>query len=45
MDWPDTRLHLITRRGAEIVAVIGPEPSLRWKRFCDGCSSSCRRST
>src|SRR5699024_9194553 len=36
VDWPDTRLHLITPpRGPEIVAVIGPEPSLRWKRFCD----------
>ncbi|WP_341855435.1 PAC2 family protein [Brachybacterium sp. GPGPB12] len=36
VDWPDTRLHLITPpRGPEIVAVLGPEPSLRWKRFCD----------
>jgi hypothetical protein len=36
VEWPDTRLHLITPpRGPEIVTVMGPEPSLRWKRFCD----------
>ena len=36
IDWPDTQLHLITPpEGPEIVAVIGPEPSLHWKRFCD----------
>ena len=36
IDWPDTQLHLITPpQGPEIIAVIGPEPSLHWKRFCD----------
>jgi hypothetical protein len=36
IDWPDTRLHLVTPpRGPEIVTVMGPEPSLHWKRFCD----------
>src|SRR5690606_24254579 len=36
VEWPDTRLHLVTPpQGPEIVTVMGPEPSLRWKRFCD----------
>ena len=36
LDWPDTRLHLVTPpRGPEIITVLGPEPSLHWKRFCD----------
>ncbi len=36
IEWPDTRLHLVTPpRGPEIVTVLGPEPSLHWKRFCD----------
>lgn len=36
VDWPDTQLRLITPpRGQEIITVCGPEPSLRWKRFCD----------
>ena len=36
VDWPDTELRLLTPpRGPEIVTVLGPEPSLHWKRFCD----------
>src|SRR5699024_8205369 len=36
IEWPDTLLHLVTPpRGPELVTVTGPEPSLRWKRFCD----------
>lgn len=36
LDWPDTELHIVTPpRGPEIVTVLGPEPSLRWKSFCD----------
>ncbi|WP_114854819.1 PAC2 family protein [Brachybacterium sp. YJGR34] len=36
VDWPDTQLRLVTPpRGPEIVTVMGPEPSLRWKRFAD----------
>lgn len=36
VDWPDTELRLVTPpRGPEIITVTGPEPSLRWKQFCD----------
>lgn len=36
IDWPDTELHIVEPpRGPEIVTVMGPEPSLHWKRFCD----------
>lgn len=36
VDWPDTRLRLLEAgEGAEVVTVLGPEPSLRWKSFCD----------
>ncbi|MGP9536925.1 PAC2 family protein [Brachybacterium sp. AOP43-C2-M15] len=36
IDWPDTQLRLVTPpRGPEIVTVMGPEPSVHWKRFCD----------
>lgn len=36
VDWPDTELRILQPpRGPEIVTVLGPEPSLRWKRFCD----------
>ncbi|HIY24574.1 MAG TPA: PAC2 family protein [Candidatus Brachybacterium merdigallinarum] len=36
IDWPDTELRILTPpRGPEIVTVLGPEPSLHWKRFCD----------
>lgn len=36
LDWPDTELRIVQPpRGPEIVTVLGPEPSLRWKRFCD----------
>lgn len=34
IDWPETTLDLLTSpRGQEIVAVRGPEPSLRWRGF------------
>lgn len=36
IDWPDTELRIVQPpRGPEIVTVLGPEPSLHWKRFCD----------
>lgn len=36
LEWPDTQLRIIQPpHGPEIVTVLGPEPSLRWKRFCD----------
>ncbi|MFC7374512.1 PAC2 family protein [Brachybacterium sp. GCM10030267] len=36
IDWPDTELRILQPpRGPEIVTVLGPEPSLHWKRFCD----------
>ncbi|MGO2046508.1 MAG: PAC2 family protein [Brachybacterium tyrofermentans] len=36
LDWPDTELRIVQPpRGPEIVTVLGPEPSLHWKRFCD----------
>src|SRR5699024_7716273 len=36
IDWPDTQLRLVTPpSGPELVTVMGPEPSLHWKRFCD----------
>ncbi|MFC0674275.1 PAC2 family protein [Brachybacterium hainanense] len=35
LEWPDTLIDLVTPpRGPELVLVHGPEPSLRWKRFC-----------
>ena len=36
LDWPDTELRILQPpQGPEIVTVMGPEPSLHWKRFCD----------
>lgn len=36
IDWPDTQLRLVQPpQGPEIVTVLGPEPSVHWKRFCD----------
>lgn len=36
VDWPDTELRIVTPpQGPEIVTVLGAEPSLRWKSFCD----------
>lgn len=36
VDWPDTELRIVTPpQGPELVVVLGPEPSLHWKRFCD----------
>lgn len=36
IEWPDITLHLVTPpHGPEIVTVLGPEPSVHWKRFCD----------
>ena len=36
IDWPDTELRIVEPpRGPQIVTVLGPEPSVHWKRFCD----------
>lgn len=36
LTWPDTELRLLRApSGDELVTVLGPEPSLRWKRYCD----------
>ncbi|WP_193104556.1 PAC2 family protein [Brachybacterium sp. FME24] len=36
IDWPETQLRIVEPpSGPEIVTVMGPEPSLHWKRFCD----------
>ncbi|WP_299305299.1 PAC2 family protein [uncultured Brachybacterium sp.] len=36
IDWPDTQLRLVTPPdGPELITVMGPEPSVHWKRFCD----------
>lgn len=36
LEWPDTVLRLLTLPdGRELVTVLGPEPSVHWKSFCD----------
>ncbi|WP_106506836.1 PAC2 family protein [Brachybacterium timonense] len=36
IEWPDTRLWILSPpEGPEVVVVLGPEPSVRWKSFCD----------
>lgn len=36
IDWPDTELRIVEPpQGPQIVTVLGPEPSVHWKRFCD----------
>ncbi len=36
IDWPDTELRLVEPpSGPQIITVVGPEPSLRWKSYCD----------
>lgn len=41
--WPTVGVWSLTAPGADIVLVLGPEPALRWRSFCDQIVGIARR--
>jgi proteasome assembly chaperone (PAC2) family protein len=35
VDWPATEFGVVTASGRDVVLVLGEEPRLRWRAFCD----------